>query len=479
MQVTDSNGYIFGPKGLQVNGPDGKPKVISGGGGSGSIPHGTASGTDTYTVSIAGVTSYADGDAYLVRFTNGNTTGSTLNVNGLGAIPLYRNNDGQVIGGDIEGGAEMLCVYNSTLNVFQVIGTSPNTLLAYVTNAESITITKGQPVYAFGGQGDRLKVKLAYNTTDATSAQTVGLVLSASIGANQKGFIILNGQLDGLSILPTSTWADGDPVYLGPTAGSITNVKPLAPNHLVYLGFVTTANNGSAGRMYVRVQNGYEIEELHDVQISGLTDNDIIQYDQATDLWQNKSLSNAGIQPTLVSSTNIKTINGASVLGSGDLTVTGSSDPTTISSVTGIGINGLTNAISATVLIPANSIVTNNTIYIKAYIDRTVVSGSGSTTFRFYINTTNSLTGATFLGSGAAMATTVRFQRFERNIFVDAFNFNCFNTGTSASNDYSISALSPIPFNKTVDNYLIFTVQHSASATDVAAWKRVIVQKYA
>jgi len=186
-----------------------------------------------------------------------------------------------------------------------------------------------------------------------------------------------------------------------------------------------------------------------------------------------------GKQDTLVSGTNIKTINGASVLGEGDLTVTGSGNPTTISSVTGIGVNGLNNTTSATVLIPANSIATNNTIYIKAYIDRTVVSGSGSTTFRFYTNTTNSLTGATFLGSGAAMATTVRFQRFERNIFVDAFNLNCFNTGTSASNDYSISALSPIPFNKTVDNYLIFTVQHSASATDVAAWKRVIVQKYA
>lgn len=187
----------------------------------------------------------------------------------------------------------------------------------------------------------------------------------------------------------------------------------------------------------------------------------------------------AGKQDTLVSGTNIKTINGVSVLGEGDLTVTGSGNPTTIGSVTGIGVNGLNNTTSATVLIPANSIVTNNTIYIKAYIDRTVVSGSGSTAFRFYINTTNSLTGATFLGSGAAMATTVRFQRFERNIFVDAFNLNCFNTGTSASNDYSISALSPIPFNKTVDNYLIFTVQHSASATDVAAWKRVIVQKYA
>lgn len=320
MQVTDGNGYIYGPNGLQVNGSDGRPKVLSTGGSSG-IPHGIASGTDTYTVAITGATSYADGDAYLVRFTNGNTTGSTLNINGLGAVALYRNNDGELIGGDIQNGAEMLCVYNSTLNVFQVIGTSPNTLLAYVTNSEAITITKGQPVYAFGGQGDRLKVKLAYNTSDATSAQTVGLVLSTSIGANQKGFIILNGQLDGLSILPTSTWADGDPVYLGATAGSITKTKPKAPNHLVYLGFVTTASNGSAGRMYVRVQNGYEMDELHDVQITSVANNDLIQYDSASSLWKNRSISSAGIQDTLVSGTNIKSINGNSLLGSGDLTI--------------------------------------------------------------------------------------------------------------------------------------------------------------
>lgn len=237
-------------------------------GGSGSIPHGSTSGTDTYTTTISGVTSYNDGDAYLVRFVIGNTTGCTLNINGLGAVTLYRNNDGALIGGDIVDGAEMLCIYNSTTSGFQVIGTAPNTLLAYVTNADSVTITKGQPVYAFGGQGDRLTVKRANNSSDATSAQTVGLVLSSSIGVNQKGLIIVNGLLDGLSILPTSTWADGDPVYLGATAGSITNVKPVAPNHLVYLGFVTTANNGSAGRMYVRVQNGYELGELHDVNLT-------------------------------------------------------------------------------------------------------------------------------------------------------------------------------------------------------------------
>ena len=474
MQVTDKNGNIFGPNGIQVNGSDGKPKVISGGGGSASIPHGTASGTDTYTVSITGVSSYSDGDAYLVRFTNGNTTGATLNINGLGAVTLYRNNDGQIIGGDIEDGSEMLCIYNSTSSVFQLIGTSPNMLLAYVTNSESITITKGQPVYAFGGQGDRLKVKLAYNTSDATSAQTVGLVLSSSIGANQKGFIILNGQLDGLSILPTSTWADGDPVYLDATAGSITNIKPHAPNHLVYLGFVTTASSGSAGRMYVRVQNGYEFDELHDVQILSPLNGDLIQYDQSTDLWKNKSLSGAGIQPTLVSATNIKTINGNSILGSGNLNV--SANPRTLASLNGLNLTGTAIQISASVLIPANTLVTNNSIYIKNLLTKT--AGSTNSIPRLYINTTNSLTGATSLGSAGGMSTTVWFQRFERNIFFDGTNLNCFSAGISSSTDLTSSAMLLVPFNPAINYYLIFAVQNSTASPDNLGHKRVIVQIY-
>lgn len=258
----------------------------------GGILHGTASGTDTYTATITGPSAYVDGDAYLIRFTNGNTTGCTLNINSLGAKTLYRNNDGALIGGDIIAGAEMLCVYNSTLNGFQAIGTSPNTLLSYVTNVDSVSITKGMPVYAFGGTGDRMTVKRAYNTGDSTSAQTVGIVLSTSIGVNQKGLIMMQGLLDGLSILPTSTWSDGSPVYLGSTAGSITNVKPSAPNHLVYLGVVTTASNGAAGRMYVRVQNGYELDEIHDVALAQPpNNNDVLMYESSTSLWKNKPVA--------------------------------------------------------------------------------------------------------------------------------------------------------------------------------------------
>ena len=259
-------------------------------GSTSTLSNSTASGTDTYTATISGVTSYVDGSAYLIRFTNGNTSTATLNINSLGARTLYRNNDGVLIGGDIQSGGEMLCVYSSALSAFKCIGTSPNDIIAYVTNADSVTITKGMPVYAFGGTGDRMTVKRAYNTLDATSAQTVGLVMSASIAAGQKGYIITQGLLDGLSTLPASTFADGDTIYLGATAGTITNIKPSAPNHLVYLGVVTTSSNGAAGRMYVKPQNGYELDEIHDVSIVSKANNDIIAYDSATSLWKNKSI---------------------------------------------------------------------------------------------------------------------------------------------------------------------------------------------
>ena len=324
---------------------DGDLIVKSSGGTTGSgIPHGTASGTDTYTISFASVTGYNDGDAYLVRFTNGNTTGCTLNINSLGAKTLYRNNDGALIGGDIVDGGEMLCIYNSTLNGFQVIGTAPNTLLAYITNADSVTLTKGMPVYAFGGTGDRLTVKRAKNTGDSTSAQTIGLVFSTSIATNQKGLVMMQGLLDNLSILPTSTWSDGDAVYLGATDGSITKTKPYAPNHLVYLGFVTTASNGNAGRMYVRVQNGYELDELHNVQAQSPNNKDSIFFDSSDNQWKSRAVSATDIDAN-VSNTEFSYLDGVT---SSIQTQLNGKQATLTNPITGTGTNNEIAAFNST-----------------------------------------------------------------------------------------------------------------------------------
>jgi hypothetical protein len=161
-------------------------------------------------------------------------------------------------------------------------------LTATVKNAESVAITKGQVVYLFAATGGFPSVKLAYNTTDATSAKTFGVVSDTSIAPNGTGTVTCVGVVDGLNL---GAYQDGDTVYLGDTPGSFTATKPYAPNHLVYVGIIERANAGN-GELYVRVQNGYELDEIHDVQItapkqSGQT----LIYDNTTSLWKNARIT--------------------------------------------------------------------------------------------------------------------------------------------------------------------------------------------
>jgi hypothetical protein len=397
----------------------------------GGITKATAAGTDTYTTTIVGVTGYADGDTYLIRFTNGNTTAATLNINTLGAKSLFRNNDGAIIGGDIWDGAEMLCIFNSTLDGFQCIGTSPNSLFAYVTNADSVSITKGQAVYVFGGQGDRITVKLASNQSDLTSAQTIGIVVTSSIAANQKGIIIVQGQLDGLSLFPTSTWADGDFVYLGATAGTVTKTKPYAPDHLVYLGYVVKASAGSAGRMYVKVQNGYELDELHNVSAQTPADSNTLVYNSSNSLWEAKALK-----------VNDNT-NGTAVTGT------------------------TANTLSKSLLVPANTLKANSIVNLVARAAKT--GTAGTIQLRLYWNTTASLTGAILLATTAANAASSLFSQLARWIPVEVANgtgngTRMFTPTTFAVSDFGVStaALSTLALDWTVDSYLICAIQNGS-----------------
>ena len=239
---------------------DGVWSTVSAGSG---MKSGTASYavTDQYKSIISGVTSYTTNDAYIIKFLTANVNGATLNINALGAVNLVKNNDVAITGGDISVGQEFIVIYDGTN--FQMIGIAPNQMFAFVTNDDSVTINKGQPVYAFSASGDRMSVKLAYNTTDATSAKTVGLVFSSSIAPNGTGFIITQGVIQNLN---TAAYNPGDTLYLGATAGTLTKTKPYAPNHLVYIGIVERANAGN-GQIYVRVQNGYELDEIHDVDL--------------------------------------------------------------------------------------------------------------------------------------------------------------------------------------------------------------------
>lgn len=466
---------------------------------SSSIPKGTASGTDTYTTTIAGVTSYADGDAYLIRFTNGNTTNATLNINSLGAKSLFRNNDGALIGGDIWAGGEMLCIYNTALNGFQCIGTSPNSLFAYVTNAEAVAITKGQVVYSFGAQGDRLTVKLANNTSDATSARTLGVVYSDSIGANQKGIIMIQGELDNLSILPTSTWSDGAIVYLGATAGSITPTKPYAPNHLVYVATVITASNGNSGRLYVRVQNGYELDELHDVSAQTPANKDGLFYNSTTGLWTARQVAATDIDAN-VSNTEFGYLDG--VTSSIQTQLNGKEPTITAGNVrqyyrgdktfqnylviatdgalyTNTGNTNLNRVLS--ILIPANTYTANSIIHFRILSTKTLSNGAYSVRTYFHTSAGVGGTQMSFSSSSGAAQLVMGLERmFQVQVANGTGNGTRGLTGTqNALTEMSNAAwtVQTSAINWTQDQYLNIFLQNG-SALDTSAINAVILYRF-
>jgi len=91
--------------------------------------------------------------------------------------------------------------YNTAANGVVDLGNvdTATVVKAYVTNAEAVTITKGQVVYIFGASGDRAAVKLAKNTSDTFSSKTLGIV-RADIAAGQAGGVTTQGQVSGRNL---------------------------------------------------------------------------------------------------------------------------------------------------------------------------------------------------------------------------------------------------------------------------------------
>ena len=170
-------------------------------------------------------------------------------------------------------------------------------LVARVVNkvTPNATLTKAayQAVRVSGAQGQRMAVAYAQANNDANSADTIGLVCE-TIATNQEGFIITVGNLENINTtgsLQGETWADGDVLYLSPfTAGAITKVKPTGNGHIVVIGYVEYAHVNN-GKIYVKVMNGWELDELHDVDIVSAANNDVLTYETSSLLWKNKSIS--------------------------------------------------------------------------------------------------------------------------------------------------------------------------------------------
>lgn len=162
-----------------------------------------------------------------------------------------------------------------------------STVKHIVKNVSGSTLSVGTPVYVTttNNSSNNIPVSIASNTSELSSSKTIGLIAQV-ISNNEFGFVITEGLLEGVN---TTTANTGDPVWLGVNGQLIFGLanKPSAAAHLVYLGAVTRGQQVN-GEIFVKVQNGFELDELHDVKITSPADKQLIVFDGATGLWKNQ-----------------------------------------------------------------------------------------------------------------------------------------------------------------------------------------------
>lgn len=222
------------------------------------------------------------------------TANGTFTISGAGTTAQYIRGDGS------------LATFPTLL--------SSDKLIQEVRNNSGATMLKGTIVYIDGAVGNKATIAKALASSDATSAQTYGVVQD-DIANNSNGYIVIVGEVTGLD---TSAVTEGQQLYLsGTIAGYYTVTKPYAPIHLVYVAIVLRSHP-TLGVLGVKIQNGYEMDELHNVNAQSPANNDGLFYNTTTSLWEKNTIAGVLGYTPVTSARTISTT--APLSGGGDLT---------------------------------------------------------------------------------------------------------------------------------------------------------------
>jgi hypothetical protein len=226
-------------------------------------------------------------------------------------------------------GSVTVTTTGSTADLSVAVSASTTNVICLVRNSTGATLTKGTAVYISGATGQNPTVTKAQANNDTNSAQTLGL-MSADLANNSNGYVTIIGLISNID---TSSFTDGQQLYLSPTtAGTLTATKPYAPQHLVYVAVVEHAHP-TQGKLFVKIQNGYEMDELHNVSAQSPSNGQVLIYNASTSLWEKN---------TLTDGTGISITEGA-----GSITITNSGVTSAVAG-TGISVSSGTGAVTIT-----------------------------------------------------------------------------------------------------------------------------------
>ena len=309
-----------------------------------------------------------------------------LAVNSAGTELEYHNVVGSVTSAD---GSVAVTQTGSAVDLSVSVAAAATNVVVQVRNNTGATLTKGTVVYINDAIGQIPTVAKALATSDNTSAQTLGL-MSADLANNSNGFVTIIGLITGIN---TQAYNDGDQLYLSDSvAGTFTNVKPLSPSHLVYVG-VVEYKNPSNGKIFVKVQNGYELDELHNVSAQNPSDGQTIVYNSTNQLWEKNYVSKtnslsavpvvsgAGNNLTLAAGSGVGTGAGGSlVLQAGIQATSGGDGKVVVKQVTGQTSNLQEWQLSNNTVIGALDANGNITTKLGTLLDGCIFVYSGSAT---------------------------------------------------------------------------------------------------
>ncbi len=375
------------------------------------------------------------------------------------------------------------------------IGSLPAGFTSTVKHAvkAGVALTKGQAVYVTGADGTNMIVGKASNASEATSSKTMGLI-ETTLSINGIGNVITEGLLTGLDT--TGAAAAGDPVWLGTDGNLIYGLlnKPYAPAHLVFIG-VVTRKNANNGEIFVKVQNGFELKEIHDVDLITTTpiNGHILGYNGT--LWVNKTIAGwLGFTPAddslVVKLAGAQTITGAKsfdspiTLNSGIGFLNGVMPNITSNLYSGIG--GNSNGISI-ITRPVSTNYTNNLYFAASNNSFTFPNATGTlaltSDLTAYVPTSRTLTinGVTYdlsanrswtIEAGGTSASTRTIQKFTSTASQTTFTI----TG-----GYTVGMVDVWVNGSKLDNAVDFTASNGTTVvlTDALTANQIVeVYKY-
>ena len=159
-------------------------------------------------------------------------------------------------------------------------------LLARCRNVTGNTIPKGTAVCIVGASANRISIAPSDRAIPGSACRTIGLTIE-EIPTDEFGKVSTFGLVRGLN---TDAFDEGDELYVGETPGSLTSVEPTAPARRLTVGYVVTKNT-NIGQIFVTLRRGVRVNEIDDVEITSLTDKDILRYSNTNSRWENQELT--------------------------------------------------------------------------------------------------------------------------------------------------------------------------------------------